>query len=64
MTAKSAFTASSDVNGDGNPDICDRDCDGDGVSDLFELATGTATDANGNGIPDACEAGTGHWGCE
>ena len=57
----SAFTASSDVDGDGNPDICDRDCDGDGVSDLFELATGTATDANGNGIPDACEAGTGHW---
>lgn len=57
----SAFSASSDVNGDGHPDICDRDCDGDGLSDLFELATGTAVDANGDGLPDDCAAGTGHW---
>lgn len=31
------------------------DCDGDGVSDADELASGQATDCNANAVPDACE---------
>ncbi|MDF1799272.1 MAG: VCBS repeat-containing protein [Planctomycetota bacterium] len=30
------------------------DCNGNGVSDLAELAAGTETDFDGNGIPDSC----------
>jgi len=32
-----------------------RDCDGDTVPDLEEIASGTAMDCNNNGIPDGCE---------
>ena len=38
---------------DFNPE--QADCDGDGVGDVCEIATGTASDADGNGVPDACE---------
>jgi DNA-binding beta-propeller fold protein YncE len=31
------------------------DCDGDGVDDAEQIASGAATDANGNGVPDVCE---------
>jgi hypothetical protein len=31
------------------------DCDGNGISDLDELAAGSANDFNDNGIPDQCE---------
>jgi len=31
------------------------DCDGDGVSDSVEIATGTAFDVNGDGLPDECQ---------
>jgi Metallo-peptidase family M12/IPTL-CTERM motif len=31
------------------------DCDGDGVPDELEIATGTETDCNGNSLPDDCE---------
>jgi hypothetical protein len=31
------------------------DCDGNGISDLDELASGSASDFNDNGIPDQCE---------
>lgn len=35
---------------------CDhRDCDGNGVDDSEEIASGEAADSNQNGIPDSCE---------
>jgi hypothetical protein len=33
------------------------DCNGNGVEDAIDIATGFAADANGNGIPDSCEGG-------
>ena len=42
-----------DVNGNAVPDECE-DCDGDGVLDDVEVASGAA-DANANGVPDECE---------
>lgn len=34
---------------------CSVDCDADGVSDLFEITSGSATDCNSDGIPDNCQ---------
>ncbi len=34
------------------------DCDGNGVADACDIASGTLPDANGNGIPDGCEPPT------
>jgi hypothetical protein len=52
-----------DLNGDGIPDGCQQpfqvDCDGDGITDGEEIATGTADDCNGNDIPDDCEIDAG-----
>jgi glucose/arabinose dehydrogenase len=31
------------------------DCDGNGVSDVCDIASGTSTDVNGDWIPDVCE---------
>jgi hypothetical protein len=31
------------------------DCNGNGISDVQDIAAGTLTDANGNGVPDTCE---------
>ena len=31
------------------------DCNGNGVHDGADIASGTSTDANGNGVPDECE---------
>ena len=36
-------------------DINFTDCNGNGVRDECDIASGTATDANSNGIPDSCE---------
>ena len=47
---------SSDVNQNGEPDECEPDCDGDGLPDDYEIATGLATDCDGNGLPDNCES--------
>lgn len=44
-----------DVNGNERPDECD-DCNGNGVLDDEDVATGTSEDLNGNGIPDECES--------
>lgn len=33
-----------------------EDCNGNGVEDSTELASGVASDCNGNGVPDACES--------
>ena len=51
----SAFLVSSDVDGDGVPDLATDDCDRDGVPDALEA------DLNGNCIPDSCEDGNGYW---
>ena len=48
-------------------EIVSGDCDGNGMPDAYEFATGAASDANGNGIIDECELawvrrpGTDHW---
>ena len=39
------------------------DCNGNGVGDEDEIASGGATDLNGNGIPDDCE-GLGDLNCD
>lgn len=33
------------------------DCDGDGVVDYGQIASGERVDADGNGVPDCCDAG-------
>jgi hypothetical protein len=35
--------------------IGDYDCNGNGVGDLSDIATGSSPDANGDGIPDECQ---------
>ncbi len=40
--------------GDANPQPVMLDCDGDGVSDAEEIASGASADCNGDGYPDAC----------
>jgi hypothetical protein len=40
--------------GEGAPD-----CDGNGVPDECEIASGALADCNGNGVPDACEIASG-----
>ncbi len=32
------------------------DCNGNGIPDSIDIATGTSKDCNSNGIPDECEA--------
>ena len=40
-----------------------EDCNGNGIIDFAELASGAATDTNANGRPDSCELGEVHaWG--
>jgi len=53
-----AFAPLEDLDGNGAPDACDADCNGNGIVDGLELATGLALDCNGNGIPDECDVGT------
>jgi len=35
--------------------ITDIDCNGNGIPDDIDIATGTSQDINGNGVPDECE---------
>lgn len=44
-----------DVDGNGVPDECDPDCNGNRIPDGHDIGTGTSIDCNGNGIPDECE---------
>ncbi len=34
---------------------CVEDCNGNGVSDEFDLASGSSLDCDGNGVPDECD---------
>jgi hypothetical protein len=50
-------------------DSCDVwicDCNGNGVADAEDIASGESLDVDGNGIPDECEDcnGNGVWDCE
>ena len=44
-----------DEDGDGLPDACARDCNGNGVPDFEDLSSGASFDCNGNGVPDECD---------
>ncbi|MEY3025118.1 MAG: hypothetical protein RLZZ238_15 [Planctomycetota bacterium] len=50
-----AFRPIDDVDGNGIPDACDADCDGDGIADDLAIASGLDEDCNGNGVPDSCD---------
>ncbi len=52
-------TGLSDADGDGVPDECEADCDGNGRPDIADLALGTAVDCNGNRVPDKCDLAVG-----
>ena len=49
------FSPMVDLDGNGIPDVCDVDCNNNGVSDDIDIANGTSADCNVNGIPDECE---------
>ena len=55
IVPSSVFTPSTDIDGDGYPDLNVEDCDGDGVSDAVEIGMGLAFDCDGNGVPDECD---------
>lgn len=44
-----------DLDADGVPDVCQPDCNGNGVPDAHEIALGSAADENGNNMPDDCD---------
>ncbi|HEV8113894.1 MAG TPA: S8 family serine peptidase [Planctomycetota bacterium] len=49
-----------DCDSDGEGDVCAiaggaPDCNGNGIPDSCDIASGTTPDQNGNGIPDVCE---------
>jgi hypothetical protein len=48
-----------DSDQDGVGDACDPDCNGNGVLDQYDIATGMSSDCNGNGVPDECDAAPG-----
>ncbi|MCH2134620.1 MAG: PA14 domain-containing protein [Phycisphaerales bacterium] len=63
----SALGPMNDSDGDGIPDTCNADCNGNGVPDSLDLADGTSSDCNGNCTPDECDVviqvnyGQAHW---
>ncbi len=44
-----------DDDGDGVPNVCENDCNGNGIPDSEDLASGTSLDCNGNDRPDECD---------
>ena len=49
-----ALRPDTDIDGDGYPDQCYADCNGNGILDGFEIADGTSQDCDGDSIPDEC----------
>ncbi len=54
-----AKEVSFDLNGDGVPDECERDCDESGIADSCEIASGTHSDCNANALLDLCDIANG-----
>lgn len=52
-----------DLDGNGVPDRCEVDCDGDTRPDAWEIAVGTATDCDRDGLLDECEVAAGASDC-
>jgi hypothetical protein len=48
-----------DANPHGPDDCLFYDCNGNGIDDAIDIASGTSEDIDGNGIPDECEDCTG-----
>ena len=46
-----------DDNNNGVPDECELDCNGNGISDGFDIVGGLSLDCNVNCVPDECEVG-------
>jgi hypothetical protein len=44
-----------DANENLRPDVCEPDCDGNGIPDSIDIAAGTQVDCNANGRPDSCD---------
>jgi predicted outer membrane repeat protein len=44
-----------DCDGDGVGDVCEVDCNLNGIPDDCDIASGTSEDSNSNGTPDECE---------
>lgn len=44
-----------DADGNGVPDVCDPDCNGNGTVDALDIRLGVSADEWGNGVPDECE---------
>ena len=45
--------------GNGGPDECETDCNGNGIVDAADIANGTEVDCNGNDVLDECELADG-----
>lgn len=56
-----ALSPDTDIDGDTIPDVCDMDCDLNGVPDAVDLAAGTHPDSDGNCVPDVCDQGGAYW---
>jgi hypothetical protein len=54
MTTAACTAAGGTYLGD-NSECGGLDCNGNGVDDKCDIATGTSQDCNGNGIPDSCD---------
>ena len=44
-----------DVDGNGIPDVCEDDCNGNGLPDDYETWVGITPDDDGNNVPDVCD---------
>ena len=50
-----ALRPDTDIDGDGYPDQCYADCNGNGINDLVEIEGDVSADCNGNCSPDECD---------
>ncbi len=48
-----------DANDNGIGDVCEQDCNGNGVLDYLDLLNGTSEDCNENEVPDECDLAAG-----
>lgn len=50
-----ACGTNTDLNDNLRPDVCEPDCDGNGIPDSVDIASGAQVDCNANGRPDSCD---------